>query len=170
VNIVAALALLLSVRIFEDFVLMPHRAGIVRAGESIDTLYWREPKIDAELIDLKTEGSFTPVLKVTVEGKRDALRAYIAAGDGQFIVRGIDVRDPRLRTQAGIHVGSTLGELRKAYGKRFKLSSDGTSAVRVDSLSMTFRLGGDVYDNPRHRVHNFSDLPDDVPIVSIWVN
>jgi hypothetical protein len=169
VNIVAVLALLLSVPIFEDFVLLPHIAGIVHAGESIDTLYWREPKIDAELIDLKTEGSFTPVLKVTVGGKRDALRAYIAADDGQFIVRGIDVRDPRLRTAAGIHVGSTLGELRSAYGKTAKLSSEGPFGVRVVPLSMTFVLRGG-YDNPRHRARDLSDIPNDAPIVSIWVN
>jgi hypothetical protein len=35
---------------------------------------------------------------------------------------------------------------------------------------MTFELGGDVYDNPRYRARDLSDVPGNVPIVSIWLN
>ena len=35
---------------------------------------------------------------------------------------------------------------------------------------MTFDLGGDVYGNDRYRARDLSDVPDDVPIVGIWLN
>jgi hypothetical protein len=151
-----------------DFTLEQHRAGIVRVGENVDVLY-RAVNGDAELIDMKAEGMFTPVLKVTIGGRKDALRAFIAANDRVLIVRGIDVRDPRFRTAAGIHIGSTLAELRKAYGLLAKIVGEGTVGARVESLSMTFDLGGDVYDNG-YRARDLSDVPDDVPIVGIWLN
>ena len=152
-----------------DFELKQHHAGIVRVGEDVDVLY-RAVYRAAELIDLKAEGMFTPLLKLTIDGRKDALRAFIGASDRRFIVRAIEVRDPRFRTTAGIHVGSTLGQLRKAYGRLQRTGGEGTTGARIDSLSMTFNLGGDVYDNDRYRASDLSDVPADVPIVSIWVN
>jgi len=152
-----------------DFTLELHRAGIVRVGENVDVLY-RAVNGQAQLVDLKAEGEFTPLLKLTIDGRNDALRAYIGASERQLIVRAIDVRDPRFRTAAGIHVGSTLGELRKAYGRLEKTGGEGTVGARVASLAMTFDLGGDVYGNDRYRARDLSDVPDDVPIIGIWVN
>jgi len=169
-NAIPALMLVLAINVPPEFLLEQHRAGSVRVGENVDTLYKGFPHLDTELIDLKAEGFFTPLLKLKIEGRRDALRAYIGAGDRQFIVRGVEVRDPRFRTAAGIHAGSTLRDLRKAYGKLAKTGGEGTAGARVDSLSMTFILGGDVYDNPRYRARDLSDVPGDVPIVSIWIN
>jgi len=146
-----------------------HRAGIVRVGESVDVLY-REVNGQAELVDLKSEGQFTPVLKLTVDGRKDALRAYIGARERQLIVRAIEVRDPRFRTAAGIHLGATLGDLRKAYGRLEKAGGEGTVGARIPSLAMTFDLGGDVYGNDRYRARDLSDVPGNVPIVSIWLN
>lgn len=169
-NVIAALMLLLAVNTpSSDFVLEPHRAGVVRVGENVDVLY-RDLNGEAELIDLKAEGMFTPLLKLTIDARRDALRAYIGAGERQLIVRGIDVRDPRFRTAAGIHIGSTLGALRKSYGKLGKVVGEGTVGARVEALSMTFDLGDDVYGNPRYRARDLSDVPGNVPIVSIWLN
>ena len=169
-NPIAALLLLLAVNAPPaDFLLEPHRAGVVRVGENIDALYRRLPTVDAELFDLKAEGFFTPLLKFTVAGKRGALRLYVGAGNRQFIVRAVDVRDTRFRTAAGIHVGSTLRDLRKAYRKLSKTGGEGTVGARIERLSMTFDLG-DVYDNPRYRARDLSDVPGDVPIVTIWVN
>jgi hypothetical protein len=169
-NAIAALLLLLAVDTPPpDFVLEAHRAGIVSVGENVDVLY-RAVNGQAELVDLKAEGDFTPLLKLTIDGRKDALRAYIGAHDRWLIVRAIDVRDPRFRTTAGIHVGSTLGELRKAYGLLAKIGGEGNVGARVESLSMTFELGDDVYGNDRYRARDLSDVPDDVPIVSIWLN
>jgi hypothetical protein len=170
VKVIAALLLLLAVTTPPEFLLEPHRAGSVRVGENVDALYKRFPHLDTELIDLKAEGFFTPLLKLRIDGRRDALRAYIGAGDRQFIVRGVEVRDPRFRTAAGIHVGLTLRDLRNAYKKLTKTGGEGTVGARVEALSMTFDLGGDVYDNPRYRARDLSDVPGDVPIVSIWIN
>ena len=111
-----------------------HRAGIVRVGENVDVLY-RAVNGEAELIDLKAEGMFTPLLKLTIDGRNDALRAYIGASERQLIVRGIDVRDPRFRTAAGIHVGSTLGELRKAYGTARQESAAKERSARASNRS-----------------------------------
>jgi hypothetical protein len=169
-NAIAALLLLFAVNTpSPDFVLEAHRAGIVSVGENVDVLY-RAVNGQAELIDLKAEGDFTPLLKLTIDGRKDALRAYIGAHDRWLIVRAIDVRDPRFRTAAGIHLGSTLGDLRKAYGLLAKIGGEGTVGARVESLSMTFDLGGDIYGNDRYRARDLSDVPDDVPIVGIWLN
>jgi hypothetical protein len=149
-----------------DFTLEPHRAGIVRVGENVDVLY-RAVNGQAQLVDLKAEGDFTPLLKLTIDGRNDALRAYIGASERQLIVRGIDVRDPRFQTAAGIHVGSTLAGLRKAYGLLEKTGGEGALGARVESLSMTFGLGS---DDERYRARDLSDVADDVRIVDIWVN
>jgi hypothetical protein len=152
-----------------DFTLEQHRAGIVSVGENVDVLY-RAVNGDAELIDLKAEGMFTPLLKLAIDGRKDALRAFIGANQRQLIVRAIEVRDPRFRTAGGIHIGSTLGELRKVYGLLDKIVGEGTVGARVESLSMTFDLGGDLYGEDRYRAKDLSDVPDDVPIVGIWLN
>ncbi len=152
-----------------DFLVEAHRAGIVTVGENVDALY-RDLNGQAELIDLKAEGMFTPLLKLTIGGRRDALRAYIGANEHQLVVRGIEVRDPRFGTAAGIHIGSTLGDVRKAYGKVSKAVGEGTVGARVESLSMTFGLGDDVYGNRRYRARDLHDVPGNVPIVDIWLN
>jgi len=152
-----------------DFTLEQHRAGIVRVGENVDVLY-RAFNGQAQLVDLKAEGDFTPLLKLTIDGRNDALRAYIGASERHLIVRVIDVRDPRFHTAAGIHIGSTLADLRKAYGLLKKTGGEGEVGARVESLSMTFDLGGDVYGNDRYRARDLSDVPGDVPILGIWVN
>jgi hypothetical protein len=151
-----------------DLLIEQHRAGIVRIGEDVDVLY-REVNGRAELIDLKAEGEFTPLLKLAIDGRNDALRAYIGASQRQLIIRAIEVRDPRFRTAAGIHVGSSLRDLRKAYGRLERIGGEGTVGARVERLSMTFDVG-DVYDNPRYRARDLSDVPGDVRIVTIWVN
>jgi len=170
-NAIAAWVLLLVVNTpSSEFLLEPHRAGVVRVGENIDALYCRLPTVETELFDLKAEGFFTPVLKFTVAGRRDALRLFIGAGDRQLIVRGVEVRDPRFRTAAGIHVGSTLRDLRRAYGNLLKTGGESATGARVERLSMTFDLGDDVHDNPRYRARDLSDVPGSVPIVGIWLN
>ena len=151
-----------------DLILAQHRAGIVAIGENVDVLY-RAVNGNAELADLKAEGMFTPALKLTAGTRKDALRAYIGASQRQLIVRAIEVRDPRFRTAAGIHVDSTLRDLRKAYGKFSRVDGEGTVGARVESLSMTFDLD-DVYDNPRYRARDLSDVPGSVSIARIWLN
>jgi hypothetical protein len=173
VKIIAILMMMLAAETpapSTDFVLEPHRAGVVRVGENMDTLYSRLPLQDMELADLRAEGMFTPVMKIRVGGRPDAVHAFIGANGRHLVVRGIEVRDPRFRTAKGIHIGSTLGALRKAYGKVERVGGEGTVGARVESLSMIFNLGGDVYDNPRYRARDLSDVPADVPIFRIWVN
>ena len=58
---------------------------------------------------------------------------------GEFSVWGIEVRDPRFRTKGGIGIGSTEGELRRAYSFHIT-EAEGAHAAMVDALKMSFSL------------------------------
>ena len=53
-------------------------------------------------------------------------------------VQGLDVRDPRFRTEEGIGVGSTLAEVSKAYA--VTVSNEEGPHAWAESMRMSFRL------------------------------
>jgi hypothetical protein len=57
-----------------------------------------------------------------------------------MVVGRIRVIDPAFRTKKGIGVGSTISQVRAAYGPGVVLSGEGNVSMGVDELSAGFEL------------------------------
>ena len=109
---------------------------------SVDDVYGFFAKDNVRLVDLFNEGFFSPALEITLAGATVTPAVVTAIREwpcGEFSVWGIDVRDSRFRTKDGFGVGSTAGDLRRAYP--FEISEEeGAHAAVVKALQMSFSL------------------------------
>ena len=125
----------------DEYHLGRHQAGSVQIRTTVDDLYRRFGRVNTKLVDLQSEGNFSPWLEIRIPGgpeKESSLTVRIMwwreIGWG---VSGISVKDTRFRTREGLGVGSSFGDIEKAYEVR-RVSGEGMSGAFVDSLSMTF--------------------------------
>ena len=126
----------------DAFLLARGRAGPIRTGMFVDTVYRHVDRKAVSLIDLFGEGMFTPAIAVRLPGSvaTPALIAPIREWPCfAFAVQGIDVRDPRFRTKEGIGVGSTVGDVRRAY-RDARFSEEEGPHLWVESQRMNFRM------------------------------
>jgi hypothetical protein len=138
-----------------EFLLSPSRAGTLSIGAPVDSLL--RNAFRTRLVDLSLEGHFSPAIEIYLpDGKGSpALVAHISQLPcWDFRVSGITVYDPRFRTAEGFGVGSTIGELRRAYGARPAIGE--WHSVIVPALRMTFGIDG-------------TSFADSVAITSIWM-
>lgn len=138
-----------------EFLLSPSRAGTLSIGAPVDSLL--RNAFRTRLVDLSLEGHFSPAIEIDLpDGKvSPALVARISQLPcWDFRVSGISVYDPRFRTGEGLGVGSTIGELRRAYDAR-PATGEGHSVI-VPSLRMTFGIAG-------------TSFADSVPVTSVWM-
>jgi hypothetical protein len=138
-----------------EFLLSPSRAGTLSIGAPVDSLL--RNAFRTRLVDLSLERHFSPAIEIYLpDGKGSpALVAHISQLPcWDFRVAGITVYDPRFRTAEGLRVGSTIGELRRAYDVR-PTTEEGHSVV-VPAIRMTFGIAG-------------SSFADSVAITSIWM-
>jgi hypothetical protein len=140
-----------------DFVLSPGRAGFVELGATIDEIYDLVGRQRVRLVDLFSEGQFTPAIEIDLPGTNASpsivarIREYPCR---QFAIDGIWVRDPRFQTAEGVGVGSTIGDLRRVYDVRF--SREEGHSVIVNSKRMTFEIAGTAF-------------ADAVSVTSVWL-
>lgn len=125
-----------------EFLLQQRKAGPVELGQTVDQLYARFGRDNVRLVDLFLEGMFSPAVQIHVPGSetQPAIIAPIREWPcAEFSVWGITVRDRRFRTKDGFGVGSTLGDLRKAYKAEVGWG-EGERIAHVADLGMTFML------------------------------
>jgi hypothetical protein len=189
-NIVRTFAVIVPVLLLPGFLngqekgleLSKGKAGPVEIGMSIDDLYQSVGKNITKLNDTYSEGFFSPVIEVyTGQGDREkpALVAEVvgacrASGErpsvmATFVVGRISVKDSRFKTNLGIGVGSTLGEIRRWYRVDWITFGEGPLVARVDQIGMSFALD---YANPPeawYTTHDAALIPDSARIVSILI-
>lgn len=137
--------------------LSPGRAGPFELGQTIDEVYSLVGRERVRLVDLFGEGMFTPAIEI--EMAEAPVRPSIVARIReypcfQFAIDGMIVRDPRFQTTEGFGVGSTVGELRRAY--EVQLNREEGHSLIVPSLRMTFAVGG-------------VSFADSVRVTSLWL-
>lgn len=126
------------------------RVGNVTMGMSIDSLYRTVGRERTRLIDRFREGLFDPAIEIRLgpPSARPTILVEVSVSKSGLVVGRIEVYDPRFQTSSGIHVGSTLADLRKQHP--VKISNEEGLRAYSEQLPMTFELDG---DQPTARVH-----------------
>lgn len=130
-------------------VIRKHEVGPVSIGTSAQAVYSMFRGRN-RLVDLALEGHLTPALELSFPETRfngGVVAELVPKGNGLVVWR-IAVTNPNVRTEKGIGVGSSVGELRSHYAIAGVGSGEGRVFVRVDELSASFELdrsgaGGD---------------------------
>ena len=119
------------------------RIGQVVIGMSIDSLYRTVHRERTRLIDRFREGLFDPAIEIRFgqASARPTILAEVTMSTCGLVVGRIEVYDPQFHTASGLHVGSTLADVRKQH--QVKLSNEEGLRAYSDDLPMTFELAGD---------------------------
>jgi hypothetical protein len=154
----------------DNYLLEKNRAGQVELGMTIDELHTRYEPSSTKLVATYSEGMFTPVMEIYLKGAATKKRAPLVIGidkDREWIVSGIEVNDTRFRTAKGIGVGSTLGEIRKAYAINRIGFGEGALYANIDEIGMSFELD---FAQPPPEWYESKDqrlIPDSAKVVSV---
>lgn len=121
-------------------------------------------------MDRYLEGFFTPAIEIYLTRNRKlrpSLLAEIVGERSTFVVGRITVYDSRFKTDKGIGVGSTLGEIRRDYKVDSIGFGEGPLFAHVEQFGMSFAL--DYARPPRewYSTHNPKLIPDTARVVSI---
>ena len=116
---------------------------------------------------------------ITLEGTRENARSIRLDGSTVVVLIGPDstisriiVRDGALRTERSIGVGSTVGDVRQAYGRICAGTGEGLVAVSAAGLSgISFGTSASPARLPRGRSveRDPSVIPDSTRITSLWI-
>lgn len=154
----------------DNFLLAKHRAGEIEIGMTIDDLRTRYEPSSTKLAATYPEGMFTPVLEIYLNGAAKKGRPQLVIGidkDREWIVSSIQVNDIRFRTANGIGVGSTLGEIRKAYAVKWIDFGEGPLYANVEEIGMSFELDFKEPPPEWYRTKNQRLIPDSAKVVAV---
>lgn len=135
--------------------------GRLSVGMPTSSLYKVYPKMMTKTVDLKLEGFPTPAIEVYRGRDRHTPSLVLRLDNSGAKIIGIEVNDQGFRTDSGIGVGSTLGQLRQAYRDVHIAAGEGETFGVVDMLNTSFRLDTGQGGKP---------ISDTMKIVSIWVH
>ena len=129
--------------------LEPGRVDQLRVGMTVDEVYRAYGEKNIRLVNLRIEGLFSPAIEVysdSLDQKRftadfkSTPPDQIRGPEGAWHIWRIHVHDPRCRTESGIGVGSTYGELRRTYRISDKGRGEDAFYAIVSDLGMSFAL------------------------------
>ncbi|MCK4233308.1 hypothetical protein KAX75_02700 [candidate division WOR-3 bacterium] len=163
----------------KNFLLSKNKAGRIEIGMTIDNLYSKYNKKLTKLVDLYLEGMFSPALEIYLskeegEENKPSLVAEIGfnsqSSKNEFIVSRINVYDNAFKTEKGVGVGSTLGELRNAHQVNWIEFGESGLIARVNELEMSFVLFLINIPEQWYLTRDMELIPDSVKILSVLMN
>lgn len=151
-----------------DFQLSQQKAGLFEVGISTGQLFEKYDRKLTKLTDLKIEGKYSPAIAVFLSDEGFNKPALFAEIDNGKIFR-FHVYNARFKTNDGIGVDSTLGDIRKSYNIDAIGYAEGKIYALVDSLEMSFEIN--YADIPKKCIEaeDYTLVPDSAAIVSVLV-
>jgi hypothetical protein len=138
---------------------------------SIDELYQSVGKENTKLVDKYSEGFFSPAMEIYLETNNSAKPALIAQvamkPPSTFVVGSVSVNDPRFKTDVGVGVGSTLGEIRRSYEVDWIAFGEGPLFARVEQMGMSFALDYSAPPKEWYATRDPALIPDSARVASI---
>jgi hypothetical protein len=161
----------------KNLIIARGRVGEIKVGMRPDDIYAICGKQFTRIVDLQLEGMYSPAIELfKTESKKNNPEVIFELNQDK--VYRIKVRSPQYKTDKGIGVGSTFGDLRRVYGikdpKQIAWGAEGFFGVVIKELGMSFRL--DVYNTMTaaqiNRIYKSPDpkwIPDHTTIDRILV-
>jgi hypothetical protein len=151
----------------KEFVLSRGKAGPIETGMTVDQVFASVGRKSARLVDQQIEGFSSPALEIYLTKNQRTRPSLVAEIVGHDRIGRINVYDSRFKTEKGIGVGSTLGEIRREYRVDWIGFGEGPLCARVEQIGMTFAL--DYSKPPRewYETNNPALIPDGAKVVSI---
>ena len=140
--------------------------------KELKTLYAADSIVTNDSLGLANGNSLSRIWILDKEGTQ--LVSLTPKNDTTHTIESVRILDPRFKTSKGIHLNSTIKELKKAYTISKITGTINSVAISVKESPAFFTidrklLPGDLrfkYDEPIEAVH----LPDEAPITKIIVN
>jgi hypothetical protein len=157
----------------DNFLLDRHKAGYLEIGMDVDSVYNIYGLDNIKIVDLQSEGAFSPAIRIFMNGGPDSSASLVAVIECQnkfeWLIHSIGVYDNRFRTKEGIGAGSTLGDLRKTYKVNWIDFGEGPLMAGVEDIEMSFRLDIAFEDIPSEwfKSRDPGLIPDSVKVKSV---
>ncbi len=129
-----------AISVDNNFLLSKGKAGPIKIGMSVDDLYAKVDRARTKLIDLYSEGFFTPALEIYLNQQMTNRPSLVVGLSKNWTVHDIFVYDPGFKTDKGFGVGSTLGDIRKEYRVNWIGFGERGLVAHVEQIGMSFAL------------------------------
>jgi len=134
----------------DSFQIHNGRSGRMHVGMTVEEFYQAFDRREIKLVDLDGEGMFSPALVVRSNGQV-LVTGEIDKRNGDWIIFRIEINDRRYHTVAGLSVGSTLADLKRAYPGLKIVMGEGQQFAYAETESLSFGLDADIGKKPPDR-------------------
>jgi len=152
------------------------KAGVIEIGQTIDDLYEHFDRSATRLVDLQLEGSFSPAIEVYFDSTNQTKPSCLAEirwwREVGWAVGRITIKDDTFKTEKGIGIGSTFGEILQFYTVTSVSAGESPYLFAiVRELGMSFQLDITYHDMPSQwrRTKDLNLVPTDSKVRSILV-
>ncbi|MBV9264544.1 MAG: hypothetical protein JO061_00100 [Acidobacteriaceae bacterium] len=148
-----------------------NHVGKLALGLPESQIYSLYPRLPKRKVDLRLEGDPTPAVEIYLSPHCHDPALTVRLTGPRNTVDEIEVNDHRFQNDAGIHVGSTFGQLRKVYGKLRLAVGEGQYCVFPEDAGLSFCL--DLNSQNEMALDktsgDLSKIPDGTPVKYILV-
>lgn len=168
--LVLAVFVLVSAATSADFVIASNHVGKLALGMPEAEIYRLYSHLRMRKVDLQLEGNPTPAVEIYMPQRTDDPALVVRLSVPGDRIEGIEVHDSQFVDEAGIHVGSSFGQLRSAHRKLQLAVGEGQYWAALEDAGLSFRLRIDRRTEATlNGADDLSKIPASTPVVSIWV-